>query len=141
MKIRFPNVAIVERVVIGLARYSMEWGEPIPDFSTRLPGRLESCLATPQQTFGGKSLYPGITNKAAILFYLMIKDHPFQNGNKRTAVMTLLYFLHENGRWLHMTNFGLYSLAIQVAKSAPKEKDLILRTIRGVLEANIESVT
>ncbi|QQG42451.1 MAG: Fic family protein [Candidatus Giovannonibacteria bacterium] len=44
---------------------------------------LESCLATPFHSFGGKSAYKGLIGKASMLFYLLVKNHPFQNGNKR----------------------------------------------------------
>jgi death-on-curing protein len=50
---------------------------------------LESALAAPQQTTFGEDLYPDISAKAAILFYLLIKNHPFIDGNKRTAFTCL----------------------------------------------------
>jgi prophage maintenance system killer protein len=58
--------------------------EPIPKFGSNTE-RLESCLNTPFQRFGGKYLYAGVLNKAAILFYLINKNHPLVNGNKRMA--------------------------------------------------------
>lgn len=101
----------------------MTWSEPIPDFGSRYPRILESCLATPFQRFGGKDLYKGLTKKAAILFYLMIKNHPFQNGNKRIALTTLLYFLYKNNKWLKIDNREFYNFAKWVAESNPKVKD------------------
>lgn len=82
----------VEYLAFRLAKETMDFNEPIPDFSTRFPNILESCLAVPFQRFSQKSLYKGLIEKAAILFYLMIKNHPFQNGNKRIAMTTLFYF-------------------------------------------------
>ena len=55
---------------------------------------------TPFQTFSAKSLYPSLAGKASMLFYLMIKNHPFLNGNKRIAIITLLMFLLRNNKWL-----------------------------------------
>ncbi|HUC87188.1 MAG TPA: type II toxin-antitoxin system death-on-curing family toxin [Candidatus Saccharimonadales bacterium] len=78
----------------------MTWDEPLPPFNTRYPDRLEGSLIAPFQEFEGHSPYPELEDKAAILFYLMIKDHPFKNGNKRIAVTTLLVFLAENGKWI-----------------------------------------
>ena len=69
-----------------LASKTMSWNEPIPEFSTRYPNILESCITVPFQKYGGKELYRGLAAKAAILFYLMIKNHPFQNGNKISPV-------------------------------------------------------
>ncbi|MDP1719176.1 MAG: Fic family protein, partial [bacterium] len=77
------TIAEVEYIAHSLAKELMTWDEPIPDFGTRFPNVLESCLLTPFQRFGGKSAYSSFLKKASMLFYLMIKNHPFQNGNKR----------------------------------------------------------
>ncbi len=100
----------------------MTWDEPISEFGSRFPNILESCLKVPFQTFGRKNLYRGLVGKAAIMFYLMIKNHPFENGNKRIAVAALLVLLHKNKKWLRMTNQQLYNFAKQVAESKPQEK-------------------
>lgn len=121
--IRAISLAEVEAVAFELARQYLGWDEPIPSFGTRFPRVLESCLAAPFQTFSRQALYRGLTGKAAILFYLMVKNHPFQNGNKRIAVTTLLYFLHRNGKWLKVDTKELYNLAKWVAESNPKLKD------------------
>src|SRR3989338_4902995 len=94
------TVKEVEYIAFRLAQELMSFNEPIPGFSTRFPNLLESCLAAPFQSFSGKSPYPGLLSKASVLFYLMIKNHPFQNGNKRIAMTTLLVFLHKNKRWI-----------------------------------------
>lgn len=123
----------VEEIGHLLAKKLMEWDEPIPDFSTRIPGRLESCLKTPLQTFGKKYLYPTLEDKAAILFYLLIKNHPFQNGNKRIAVTSTLTFLFLNGRWLGIPPDELYQLAVWVAQSPAKAKEGTTLAIKGIL--------
>lgn len=69
----------VEYLAFELVKRHMEWSEPIPDFSTRYPGILESCVANAFQTYGRKKLYPTLLDKAAMIFYQMIKDHPFIN--------------------------------------------------------------
>ena len=123
----------VEHIAFVLARELMTYNEPIPDFHTRFPRRLESCLLTPFQRFAGKALYRSLIAKATILFYLMIKNHPFQNGNKRIAVTTLLVFLAKNDKWLSVSPEALYSLSLLVASSDPKIKPLILKTIESYL--------
>ena len=95
----------------------MNYDEPVAEFSTRYPHRLESCLAQPFVSFGGKELYPTLNDKAVLLFYLVIKNHPFENGNKRMAVMLMLYFLFKNGRFTSIPPDGLYELALIVANS------------------------
>lgn len=127
--IRKPNLLEVEYVGYRLACELMGYDEPIPPFETRYPEKLESCLATPFQTYNRRSLYPTFERKAAALFYLMIKNHPFKNGNKRIAVTTLLYFLHTNNRWLNVGNEDLYEFAKTVAASNSSEKDRWLETI------------
>jgi len=112
----------VENVAYRLARATMAWSEPIPDFSTRFNNTLESCIDQPYQTFGGRTLYPGFIKKASILFYLMVKNHPFKNGNKRIAMTTLFYFLYKNKKWLKVDNQELYNFARWVAESNPKLK-------------------
>lgn len=129
-----PTLAEIKYIAHSLAQELMTQTEPIPPFDTRFPDRLESCLKTPFQTFGGKSLYPSFDTKAAVLFYLMIKNHPFQNGNKRVAVVTLYYFLGENGRDLDVGNMELYEFAKEVAASDPKYKDLIMLKIQEFIK-------
>ncbi len=103
-----------------LAVERLGWDEPIPEFDTRFPGVLESCLHAPLQTYDRKSLYQGLVGKAAILFYLMVKNHPFKNGNKRIAVITLFIFLMRNGQWIDVSEKDLYEFAVTVAESKPE---------------------
>lgn len=81
-----------EYIAHSLAREFLDYDKPIPDFITRQPHKLESCLRQPFQNFNGKDLYPTLINKAVLLFYLIIKNHPFENGNKRMAVTITLVF-------------------------------------------------
>ncbi|SRR3989339_2093566 len=127
----------VEYVAFRLARETMSWDEKIPDFSSRYHGKLESCLATPFQGFGGKKFYKGLIDKVAVLFYLMIKNHPFENGNKRIAMTTLFYFLHKNKKWLCVDNRELYNFAKWVAESNPKLKDETILAIQKFIKTYI----
>ncbi len=126
---KIVTVADIEYLAHKLAKQMMEWDEPIPDFGTRFPNILESCVRVPFQTFDKKSLYSGLKGKSAILFYLMIKNHPFQNGNKRIAVTTLLIFLWKNKKWLKTSNQELYNFAVWVAQSPPKVKSQVVGAI------------
>jgi len=127
---RAISITEVEYVAHRLAQETMGWDEPIPDFDSRFPRILESCLAVPFQSFGRRKLYKGLIGKASTLFYLMIKNHPFQNGNKRIAVTTLLYFLYKNKKWLEVDNTELYNFAKWVAESNPRLKDSTLDAIQ-----------
>ena len=66
-------------------------------------GALESALAQPRMTFGGQDLYPTIVEKAAALGFSLIQNHPFVDGNKRTAHAAMETFLVLNGYQLNAT--------------------------------------
>lgn len=119
----------VEDITHRLAQEILKWNEPIPNFETRYPGKLESCLLTPFQTFARRTLYKGLVGKAAILFYLLIKNHPFQNGNKRIAMTTVFYFFYRHGYWIRVDNQKLYNFAKWVASSDPEVRDATVAAI------------
>jgi death on curing protein len=135
--ISIVSIAEVEYVAHTLAQKWMTWSEPIPEFKTRNPHILESCLIAPFQKFDGKYLYQGLIPKASVLFYFMIKNHPFQNGNKRIAVTTLLYFLHKNSKWLSVDNQELYNFAKWVAESNAQVKDAAVTAIEKFISIKI----
>jgi prophage maintenance system killer protein len=117
------SIIEVEYLAHKLAKEHLAFNEPIPDFTSRFPNILESCVLVPFQKFGGKVMYKGLIERAAILFYLMIKNHPFQNGNKRIAMTTLFVFLYKNKKWLKVDTKELYNFAVWVAQSNPKLKE------------------
>lgn len=128
------NIKEVEYIAFDLARKFMDYNEPIPDFTTRFPNILESCLAVPFQTFQRKNFYRGLIGKGAVIFYLMVKNHPFQNGNKRIAMTTLLYFLLKNKKWLRVDNKELYNFAKWVAESNTKLKEETVRAVEKFIK-------
>lgn len=129
------TISEVEYTAHRLARELMSWDEPIPDFSTRFPNILESCLASPFAMFGKKPLYKGLIGKASILFYFMVKNHPFKNGNKRIAVTTLLVFLHKHHKWLRVDNLQLYRFAKWIAESDPILKEAAVEAINKFIKS------
>lgn len=128
------TVKEVEYLSFRLARVTMAFNEPIPEFSTRYPNILESSLAAPFQTFGGKSLYPTFLIKSSMLFYLLIKNHPFKNGNKRIAMTTLFLYLHKEKKWLNVDAQKLYNFTIWVASSPSELKDETVLAIEKFLK-------
>lgn len=131
------SVKDIEQTAFYLARELMTSNEPIPDISTRFPNILESCLATPFQSFSKRPLYKGLIAKASILFYLMLKNHPFQNGNKRIAITTMLVFLDLNGKWLNAKLDEFYELSVRVSASQPSEFDDMVASIKGFLKSHM----
>ena len=131
---KFISITEVEYIAFRLAKETMDFDEPIPEFSTRFPNILESCLAVPLQRFAKKSFYQGLIQKAAILFYLMIKNHPFQNGNKRIAMTTLFVLLYKNKKWLKVDNQELYNFATWVASSPAKLKAETVKAVEKFIK-------
>jgi len=134
------TVADVEYLAFRLAKEHLSFDEPIPDFSTRFPNVLESCVVTPFQKFSGKALYPSLGAKASILFYLMIKNHPFQNGNKRIAITTLLTFLLGNGKWLKADTQEFFNFTLWVAQSPSEFKDQVVSAIQKFIRDHLTDV-
>ena len=67
----------------------------------------------------------------------MIKDHPFQNGNKRIAITTLLVFLLKHGKWLQVDAKDLYDFTVRIAESKPEDKTFVVAAISGLIVNNM----
>jgi len=81
-------------------------------------GLLESAVLRPQSSAGGADAYPDLHSKAAALFHSLVRNHPFLDGNKRTAVLSLLVFYGLNGRRLAASDGDLVDLALATAEGA-----------------------
>lgn len=127
----------MEYIAFRVAREHLSFDEPIPDFQTRFPNILESCLLTLFVRFAGTPPYPSLISKAAMLLYLVTKNHPFQNGNKRIAVTTLLVFLHKNGKWLQVDPQAFYNFTIWVAQSPAEFKDATVSGVEDFLRRHL----
>lgn len=134
------TVKEVEYIAFSLAQELLSFNEPIPDFSTRFPNVLESSLSVPFQTFIKKSPYPNLIAKTSILFYLMIKNHPFQNGNKRIAMATLFVFLYKNKRWIRADSKELYNFTMWIANSPSCAKEETVKAIEKFLTKHMVSL-
>lgn len=137
MRTKPITVAEVELTAFTLAKEFMLWDESIPEFGTRFPNKLESCLGMPFVRFSRKDLYRGLIGKASVLSYLMIKNHPFQNGNKRIAITTLLVFLSNNKKWLKMSVDEMYRFAVSIAESKSSSFEKILVQIRETIQNHL----
>lgn len=127
--LKWINISDFENLCFGLAKEHLTFDQPIPDFITRNPGTLESCLETPIQSFGGIDPHPRFIDKLSLLFYLLIKNHPFQNGNKRIAVASLFVVLSLNNLWLDAGELLPYELAKNVAASKMIEREKTIKKI------------
>jgi death-on-curing protein len=87
-------------------------------------GLLESALAQPQATFGGELLHPTIAAQAAAYLYHIAMNHPFIDGNKRSAFAVTDTFLRLNGFYLNLTDDRAYDLVMQVARGIMTKEEL-----------------
>jgi prophage maintenance system killer protein len=96
---------------------------------------LQGILGNLDQTFGGSELYGSVEEKAAHLLYFVIKDHPFSDGNKRIGAFLFLLFLKENDQLDQsgINDNGLVALALLIAESDPRQKELMIRLVMNLL--------
>jgi death-on-curing family protein len=94
--------------------------EPVGPEEFRDHGMVESAVARPFQTAFGKPTFRSLPEKAAALFHSLIANHPFENGNKRTAVIALELFLSANSVLLYLDNAQMYQLAKDTASYVPQ---------------------
>ena len=96
-------------------------------------GALESAVAQPRMTFGGKDLYPDLVTKAAALAFSLIQNHPFVDGNKRTGHAALETLLALNGQELNASIDDAEAIILGVASGAASRSDLEAWIRRSVL--------
>ncbi|MFH1626522.1 MAG: Fic family protein, partial [bacterium] len=109
-------------------------------FGAQKDKSFEGIIKGLEQTFGNKKLYATIEDKAAHLLYFVIKDHTFTDGNKRIASFLFVYFLDKNN-YLYkklgekkINDNALVALALLIAESDPKEKDVMIKIIKNLLK-------
>lgn len=83
-----------------LTEYFVDGEDPISPPGVKDAGLLDSAVARKDMTAGSQDIFEGVFNKAAALFHGIISNHSFYNGNKRTALMSTLVYLGENGYWV-----------------------------------------
>ena len=123
----------------GLKNELIGRGEATELFAQEREEGLASLLGNLDQTVFGEPAYPSIEAKAAHLLYFVIKNHPFADGNKRSAAFLFVDFLNRNGRLLNrqgevvINDIGLAALTLLVAESDPANKETMIRLIMNML--------
>ena len=97
---------------------------------------LEGILGNVMQKAFGKEMYPSVEQKAAYLLYFVVKNHPFNDGNKRTGAFVFIWFLRKAGIQFQnkITPEALTAITLLVATSKPKEKDQIVGLVLLLLK-------
>lgn len=129
-----------EELTSAMAKFKVSLikkGEATELFATdRNKNSLEGIVGNVMQSFGGKSVYESVEEKAAHLLYFIIKNHPFVDGNKRTGAYSFIWFLHKV-KMLDMkkiTPETLTALTLLVAESNPAHKENIVKLIMKLIE-------
>jgi len=127
-------------IIITLKKELIAKKEAANIFGQLIEHKFESIIQNLYQTFDRKELYSDIETKASHLLYLVIKDHPFSDGNKRIASFLFVYFLDKNDYLYRSTgekkinDNALTALALLIAESNPKEKDQMIALISQLLK-------
>lgn len=120
--------SLSEKQVIYFNVYLIKKDSPEEFVGVKEPTALNMCLQSIHQTAFGEEVYPTLEEKAAILFINLVKKHCFHNANKRTAFMSLVYFLRINGLQLSLQTETAVELCVTVAtwdKPFNELKDMI----------------
>ena len=108
-------------------------------FGNEKDDSFKSSIGQIYQTFGGKDLYPSVEEKAAMLLYLVTKNHSFSDGNKRIAATLFLWFLNNNGILYRedgtkrIADNTLVALTLMIAESRTEEKDTMVKVVVNLI--------
>ena len=108
-------------------------------FGNEKDDSFKSSIGQIYQTFGGEELYPSVEEKAAMLLYLVTKNHSFSDGNKRIAATLFLWFLNNNHILYHLdgskriADNTLVALTLMIAESRTEEKDVMVKVVVNLI--------
>ena len=108
-------------------------------FGNEKDDSFKSSIGQIYQTFGGEELYPSVEEKAAMLLYLVTKNHSFSDGNKRIAATLFLWFLNNNGILYRpdgtkrIADNTLVALTLMIAESHTEEKDVMVKVVVNLI--------
>lgn len=111
-------------------------------FANEKDDSFKSSIGQIYQTFGGQDLYPSVEEKAAMLLYLVIKNHSFSDGNKRIAATLFLWFMAGNGILYNpdgtkrIADNTLVALTLMIAESRTEEKDVMAKVVVNLINKN-----
>ena len=113
-------------------------------FGNEKDDSFKSSIGQIYQTFGGEELYPSVEEKAAMLLYLVTKNHSFSDGNKRIAATLFLWFLNNNGILYRedgskrLADNTLVALTLMIAESKTEEKDVMVKVVVNLINQQNE---
>ncbi len=108
-------------------------------FGNEKDDSFKSSIGQIYQTFGGQDLYPSVEEKAAMLLYLVTKNHSFSDGNKRIAATLFLWFMQRNGILYRadgtkrISDGTLVAITLMIAESKTEEKDVMVKVVVNLI--------
>ena len=133
-----PFHATYENAMAEIARLREKFGGSTL-FGNEKDDSFKSSIGQIYQTFGGEELYPSVEEKAAMLLYLVTKNHSFSDGNKRIAATLFLWFLNNNGILYRpdgskrLADNTLVALTLMIAESRTEEKDVMVKVVVNLI--------
>ena len=133
-----PFHATYENAVEEIRRLREKFGGSVL-FGNEKDDSFKSSIGQIYQTFGGEELYPSVEEKAAMLLYLVTKNHSFSDGNKRIAATLFLWFLNNNGILYRkdgskrLADNTLVALTLMIAESKTEEKDVMVKVVVNLI--------
>jgi len=127
-------------IILEIKRELSDKKEASGFFGQECGEKLKGIIGAIYQSFGGKELYFSLEEKAAHLLYFIVKDHPFSDGNKRVASFLFVYFLDKNNYLYRasgerkINDNALTALALLIAISNPKDKDVMIKIITNLIK-------
>ena len=121
-----------------ISRMKPEFGSDV--FANPKDDSFDSSINQIYQTFDGEDCYPTLEEKAAMLLYMLVKNHSFTDGNKRIGAACFLHFLEKNNMLYQngapiLDNATLFALTLLIASSKPEEKDTMKQVVLSVLNS------
>lgn len=133
-----PFHATYENAMQAIEALKEKFGES-KWFANEKDDSFKSSIGQIYQTFGGEELYPSVEEKAAVLLYLVVKNHSFSDGNKRIAAMLFLWFMENNGILYsedghkRIADNTLVALTLMIAESRTEEKDVMVKVVINLI--------
>lgn len=127
-----------ENAILAISALKVKFGGS-KWFANEKDGSFKSSIGQIYQTFDGIELYPSVEEKAAMLLYLVVKNHSFSDGNKRIAAMLFLWFMEKNGilygpdRQKRIADNTLVALTLLIAESRMEEMDTIIKVVVNLI--------
>ncbi len=138
LKHKKPSLESVLYILEEVNTLPIFGSEPMYELNKKNIEQIKSALEIPFVSFFGEEKYKTLEGKAASIIYFVSKNHAFPNGNKRTAIILMLLFLAENGKWTTFSSEELYDFSLKITSNPNKNHEERIREIAETLKDNLK---